>query len=261
MPLAGATVPELGKRVRVMAKSVVLAALGLLFVFFVADQFIIPPTLEALIRDYNFEPLKPPTRDREPGTLYVVQGNNLYTKVCQPSADALATIPILWSPASKFTLWQLSQAGFSLAGGWRVKLGGSRNVLVTYELRDAMIWEGTEENLLKLQRRMVAGDCDKVVRSWLSEGKKVCPAIGLLRATASYKINAQDDATLSAAQQTIVQHAEGGAEFKTKHEAEGKDLFYGIRLSSLCLIPGDATSPVLREQPSTSDTQRLSAKP
>ena len=50
------------------------------------------PAPEKIIRQAMFEPLVPPTRLREPGSLYTVEDDHSYSKVCDPDPEHLKRV-------------------------------------------------------------------------------------------------------------------------------------------------------------------------
>lgn len=224
---------------------------------------------EKIIRQAMFEPLIPPTRLREPGSLYTVEDDHSYSKVCDPDPEHLRRV-IKESDSLDHKLERLTKGRFnvtgSLADSLKAAFGGTQGVSVTYSLSDVKVMEVSMDHLHELQENMLSKRyCAAVVQRLLDVKRIVCIGRQALRATTVYKVHA--DLTLAAdvqdkisdiAQKTIESHVGSNVEVKRKDEIVGKDLLYGIRLNPLCVTMPDAPAPV--PAPLPTDRPRASTR-
>jgi len=227
------------------------------------------PPAEKIIREALFEPLIPPTRLREPGSLYTVEEDHSYTKVCDPDPEHLKRV-IRESESPDHKLERLTKGRFNVAGNLAENLkaafGGASGVSVTYTLSDVKVIEVAMDHLLELQESMLSKrHCEAVVQQLIDAKRKVCIGRQALRATTVYKVHT--DSTLSAdvqdkigdvAKKTIQSHVDSNVELKRSDEIVGRDLLYGIRLNKFCVVPRDAPKAI--PAPLPVDAPRVAAR-
>ena len=192
----------------------------------------------------GFNPLIPPMEFREPGSLYAVQNNRSYYKVCDPDPKALEQVKRT-SNTVEYEVARLTNARFDVTGGLADKLvaalGGEVIVSVTFKLSRVRIVEVNGKDLVALQRSMLTEpDCQTAVTDYQEGNIPVCIGVQSLKATAVYKVETK--ASLGAdAREKIKSALENsvGSSFQLsgKDEFVGADLLYGIKLHIRCVAP------------------------
>jgi hypothetical protein len=231
-------------------------------------QIISPNTPEKAIIGAGFEPLIPPMRLREPGSLYAIGADRSYIKVCDPDPDHLKRVTRDSDTVAQ-KLERLMRGRFNVAGNLLDSLnaafGGASVVTVTYTFTDVKVIEVAEDKLLELQHSMLSERfCDQRVQQYIHAKRKVCMGRQALRATTVYKVHT--DSKLGADVQDkmgdiakkIQSHVGSTAEVKRNDEIVGRDLLYGIKLTELCVAPRDATTPI--PSPLPTDRPRVAAR-
>jgi hypothetical protein len=212
-----------------------------------------------IVRDAGFDPVVPPNRLRGPGALYVVDEDGTYEVVCDAD-PALIDGVIRRSPTENSFRTRLENGRFSLAGEvaemLQARFGGSGLRSIELRLTDVGISEITHSNLWRIQNSLLHDpSCDEVVHGLLRANKKVCQGYSALSATTIYRISTDSQldsealTVVNAVQQEIANNAQSEISRRSENELTGENLFYGIRLSSLCVVPRDATVPSILPQP------------
>ncbi len=215
--------------------------------------------IAAIIRAAGFDPVIPPNRLRGPGALYVVDGDS-YEIACDVDPTLVDAV-VRRSPTETRFRTRLENGTFSLAGNFAAslegKLGGVGLRSIELRLTDVGISEIAHNNLWQIENSLLREpSCDDVVHRLLKAHKKICQGYSALSATTIYKVrtNAKLDveakAVVSAVQKEISDNSKGEISLRSENELAGENLFYGIRLSPLCITLDDATEPsILPEQP------------
>lgn len=226
--------------------------------------------VENAVREYGFDPLKPPTRLRGPGALYQLQDNS-YKKVCDVTPELLAG-KLQQSPTLDQVRKRLEKSKFSVSASLlealNGKLEGARITSIEYSLKNVIISEIAMDALLEIRDSLLRQKhCDEIVNSLLKANKQVCPGYSTLSATTSYKIHFDVKVDGSAKSKSPVTNVvrqvieeETGAEINVHNESQftGENLFYGIQLSPLCIVPNTATEPSPRPPQPAAALERIS---
>jgi hypothetical protein len=216
-----------------------------------------PEAIEAVIKYMKFDPLLPPSRLRGPGAIYAVVDSGSYWKVCDADPKLVHDV-IHSSPVPNQTRTKLENAGFSVDGHvldtLNASLGVSKIVSIEYRMSNVSISEIAMRDLYVIQQKLLNDkNCDDMVGELLKQKEmKVCPGYAVLTASTSYKVHT--DATIGSGAETkmpIIEAVKRQIELATKgeikltdaHELVGQDLYYGIKLSPVCLTPNTATAP------------------
>jgi hypothetical protein len=203
--------------------------------------------IETVIKTYyGFEPLTPPSRLREPGSIYLVEGSSL-RKVCEATPEMLAgKVQESKKVSQKHQSEEDSQ--FSLSGSFvkalNGKLSGARVATVEYGMKDAVIREIAEATLSEIELLLMSDKrCDDKVTALLNANKKVCSGYSSLAASIFYRVRFERSsdvtgkAELAAVIKEAIEETSGGS--VSVHNAEefvGENLIYGVLLSSSCLV-------------------------
>jgi hypothetical protein len=225
--------------------------------------------VESAVREYGFDPLKPPSRLRGPGALYQLQDSS-YKKVCDVTPELLAG-KLQQSPTLDQVRKRLEKGKFSVSGSLlealNGRLEGARITSIEYRLKNVIISEIALDALLEIRDTLLRQKhCDEIVNSLLKANKQVCPGYSTLSATATYTVHfdlkvdgsAKSKSPVTNVVRQVIQE-ETGAEINVHNESQftGENLFYGIQLSPLCIVPNTATEPSPRP-PQPAALERIS---
>ena len=233
-----------------------------------------PVSIEAEIRQMNFDPLLPPNRLRGPGAIYAVAEGGAYWKVCNVDPE-LVRGKIQSSPIPNETRNRLEKAGFSVGGNiiqsLNAKLGASHIVSIEYRMSNVSISEIAMSDLFVIQQQLLQDkNCDRMVGKLLDQKKLVCPGYAVLTASTSYKVNFDTSTTSrgdtrlpiqEAVQHQIELETNGEIKLTGANELVGQDLYYGIKLSPVCLTPDNATAPSRLDDAREPPSARIDSKP
>jgi hypothetical protein len=255
-PPITATVRGIGRRA-LIAAAALLAFVILPPAGYFAFEMLRPQDgdIEAIIRDYGFDPLTPPNQLRGPGALYKTVGTS-YQVVC-PVDPALLKDKLRKSPTPDRVRTRLESGNLSLGGDFVEQLNGkaqgARVTSVEYSMKDVTISEIAMSHLYEIQNVLLQDPaCDKTVQDLLHKNQKVCAGYAALSATTSYKVHYDGKLESSAeAKMPLVNalrdkiEADAGSQIHVQSEDEltGENLYYGIQLWELCITPDTATEP------------------
>ncbi len=216
--------------------------------------------IATIVKDAGFDPVVPPNRLRGPGALYIVDGDS-YEIACDADPAVIEGM-VRKSPTETSLRKRLESGSFSLAGDFVASLEGrlGRSGLRSIELRltNVGISEIAHNRLWQIENALLhEQSCDSVIHRLLKANKKICPGYSALSATTIYKVrtdskfNAEAKAVVSAVQKEIQDNSKGEINVRSENEFDGENLFYGIRLSPLCITLDDATEPSVLPPPAS----------
>ena len=252
---AGRATPPAFGSFRSGSRSIWLASLALpiavvipaLWVFFRPQPVAPVRDIEAVIKTYyGFEPLMPPSRLREPGSIYLVEGNSL-RKICVATPELLAG-KVQESKTVNQKHQNEEDSQFSLSGSFvralNGKLSGARVATVEYGMKDTFIREIAEEYLLEIERTLMAKkDCDDKVTALLNANKRVCSGYSSLAASIYYRVRFDRSSDVTAKtelagviKEAIEETSGGSVSIRNAEEFVGENLIYGVLLSSSCIV-------------------------
>jgi hypothetical protein len=215
--------------------------------------------IESAIRAYGFDPLVPPSRLREPGAIYQVEGSS-FRKVCDVHPELLID-KVRESPTQDRMRRRLEKGRFSLGGGvveaLNGKLEGGRVTTIEYRLKNVTIREIAMAALGEIEDALLREKhCDEFVNDLLNANKKVCSGSATLSATLSYKVHfdvrfdTHAKAKVADIVQKVIEEETGSRiQMQAADEFAGENLYYGIQLSTRCITAGTATEPSIRPRP------------
>jgi hypothetical protein len=234
-----------------------------------------PAAIEAVIKHMKFDPLLPPSRLRGPGAIYAVVNGGSYWKVCDADPKLVDDV-IRSSPAPNQIRTMLERAELSIGGdivnALNAVFGASRIVSIEYRMSNVSVSEIAMRDLYVIQQQLLEDrNCDEMVGALLKQKEtKVCPGYAVLTASTSYKVNTDTSMTSGAeTQMPLIEAVQRQIELATKgevkltgaHELVGQDLYYGIRLSPVCLTPNTATAPSRLDDPRQPPSAQLGERP
>ncbi len=234
-----------------------------------------PAAIEAVIKHMKFDPLLPPSRLRGPGAIYAVVDGGSYWKVCDADPKVVHDV-IRSSPAPNQIRTMLEKAELSVSGDivnmLNAALGASKIVSIEYRMSNVSVSEIAMRDLYVIQQQLLDDkNCDVMVGELLKQkDTKVCAGYAVLTASTSYKVNIGTSIASGAELQVpIVKAVQQQIELATKGEVKltgtdelvGQDLYYGIRLSPVCLTPNTATAPSRLDDPREPPSAPLGPNP
>ncbi|MGD9617986.1 MAG: hypothetical protein AB7H90_22715 [Alphaproteobacteria bacterium] len=233
-----------------------------------------PEPIEDAIRDIKFDPLLPPNRLRGPGAIYAVLDDGAYWKVCDADPE-LVRDKVRTSPIPNQTRRKLERAGLSIAGDvvetLNARLSAARIVSIEYRMTNVTISEIAMRDLYVIQKELMSDrNCDEMVGELLKRNVKVCPGYAALTASTSYKVSIDSSVDSGAAARTpVIEAVQRQIAFETQgeikltgtHELVGQDLYYGIKLSPVCIAPNTATEPTRLDDVGGQPSVKLAPNP
>lgn len=229
--------------------------------------------LETAIHQLGFYPTRPPSRLREPGSLFLVGvDGTIIRTVCE--ADDTGAIRV--SDTTAMAARVLRDANYALSGHivdrMNAALDAKQVESVHYELTDVKVLEIAGDRLLGIQKKLQHDpDCEAAVDQLVRSREFVCQGVSVLLASATYRIEVASRRSASAGMPTdkvdVIagvlreQNADmaddmpkrkggvgggsstGSADEHTITLSSGEGLDYGVKLNELCLAPPEATTP------------------
>ena len=205
--------------------------------------------LERRIQDIGFYPVRPPSTNVAPGSIYhVSRDGRFYTLMCK--ADERDTDPVLVRSASEeFVANELQNVKYALDGKQtdliNAKLEGDVVESVNYSLKDVQLLEipleKNREIFMKLTEREL---CRSVVEDEVRNGGLVCQGQSVLRATVEFQLTTKGgggaDSKLSAEALPVVKEvleaeAKASLSFDEGKFVSGKALHYGVKVNPICV--------------------------
>lgn len=226
--------------------------------------------LENAVQKLGFYPIRPPSTLRGPGSIFHVDLlGNIQGTVCEVSNVLTGSI-LRESPTELSTAKALRDANYDLDAGLleqiNTKLLTKRVESVRLEFTDVKVREIASEHLAGIAKRLQANpDCIEEIGRLLRSRELVCQGTEVLLASVEYdvavksnvgatsKVNAtqsdlesvrealsESDFDKDAAIVPAFANAQGGSVDESHRLTSGRSLYYGIKLSPLCLTPKDA---------------------
>jgi hypothetical protein len=204
--------------------------------------------IELAVTELGFHPVRPASKLRGPGSIYVAEDHHFYHQVCHAQAADLGD-SVQTSPTVGRTRERLEQTEFTwsaqLVKMLNGKLGGERVTSVSYNLTNTMVHEIADSALKAIQNKLLADPhCEEMVHAYFKAHRSVCLGYAALSASATFRINvtAQVEPDLELIKQHLEEHTGGSIRIVSKDEFSGENLFYGIQLSDI-VCPIDDTEP------------------
>ena len=226
--------------------------------------------LENAVAKLGFFPIRPPSTLRGPGSIFHVdlQGN-IQGTVCEVS-NVLTGSFLRESPTELSTAKALRDANYDLDAGLleqiNTKLASKRVESVRLEFTDVKVREIAGEHLVGIAKRLQTNpDCVEEIGRLLRSRELVCQGTEVLLASVEYDVAVKADMSatskVSATQSDLetvrsalsesdidkdaevvpaFANAQGGSMDESHRLTSGRSLYYGIKLSPLCLTPSDA---------------------
>lgn len=226
--------------------------------------------LETAVVKLGFFPIRPPSTLRGPGSIFHVNlRGEIQGTVCEVS-NVLAGSVLRESPTELTTAKALRDATYDLDAGLleqiNTKLVSKRVESVRLEFTDVKVREIAGENLVGIASRLQRNpDCKFEIERLLRSRELVCQGTEVLLASVEYDVAVKADlgatSKVSATQSDLEQvrdalsesdfdrgaeivpafaKAQGGSIDESHRLTSGRGLYYGIKLSPLCLTPNDA---------------------
>jgi hypothetical protein len=202
--------------------------------------------VELAVTEFGFHPVRPASKLRGPGSIYVAEDNHFYHQVCHAQAADLGD-SVQTSPTQGRMRERLEQTGFTwsaqLVKMLNGKLGGERVTSVSYTLANTMVHEIADSALKAIQNKLLADpQCEEMVHAYFKAHRSVCLGYAALSASAKFRINvtAQVEPDVKVIKQHLEEQTGGSIRIVSKDEFTGENLFYGIQLSDI-VCPIDDT--------------------
>jgi hypothetical protein len=228
--------------------------------------------LEQAIIKLQFFPVRPPSILRGPGSFYHVDVNgNILDTVCQADQVLVGSL----AQESETTLVvasALQNAGYAIDGNILEKINARLNAKqlhsVRYELRDVRVIEVAQANLLGVSKRLLMDpNCESKISEFVHARELVCQGASVLLASADYQVQLEQSLKAESMAKgdlqivsevlrenriddsSAVKPALGKAQVSSSASDEGsnyrltsgKNLYYGIKVSPLCVTPKEAS--------------------
>ena len=229
--------------------------------------------LEQLLRDYDFVPIKLPSRNFVPGSIVVVnESGRIRSTVCEPTKEQL-DIYVKESPSTGVVQTQFSNSKFAFGADVidriNQSLSGGAVRDVTLEFADVKVLEIIGSNLKRIQKELLdQAACMEAVEDLLNAGKYVCQSSALFEATVSYSIayerevagagKVREDVMIDVVKQVATDtkisgieeqvdpanpslgaQSSGNSSVRSMRFSSGENLNYGMRIHPLCLTRRD----------------------
>lgn len=210
--------------------------------------------LERRIQDIGFYPVRPPSTNVAPGSIYhVSRDGKYYTLMCR--ADEQDTSPVLVSSASEeFVANELQNVKYTLDSNQAELINAKLEVdiieSVSYSLKKVELLEIPLEKNMEIFIKLTQRDsCRNVVEDQLKNGELVCQGQSVLRATVEFHLTTKSkngvDAELTAEKIPVVKEvleaeAKASLDFDQGQFVSGTALHYGVKVNPICVtLPTD----------------------
>jgi len=211
-----------------------------------------PDYLAAFVRGIGFEPVRPPSTLRGPGTIYLIpKDGSSIAPLCEVASERLGTA-IRKSQTEERVSDALRNASLKLDGSFggsaRAQAEAQLQQRLSYTLDNVEVHEVSLEDLAIIAGElMLRPICAQQIAAFLRAGDFVCQGQEAFRASASYTASTDRSATTNAAAETealqaaIKAHVDPSASVKDTLKVAGQALYYGMKLARGCLaLPGEA---------------------
>ncbi len=239
-----------------LSKRQFLVGIASFSVFVVAVFYFIPPvTVGVMLADAGYLVIVPPSTFHGPGTLNTVERLSDNSVKLHPTCEIdVNEISSKWKMSSTVDheITERLSSGFSIQSNLVDKskslFSGEQVRDVRLSMKNIKILLLPHESLLELQKKYVKGSCEEAIFYNLSNGADVCQTEAVLQADMIYTIVFNEGVDVDQKEkvtQEFTASLEGGGERIAINELKGKNLFYGIKLSKMCLTLNE---PMIAQQ-------------
>jgi hypothetical protein len=230
---------------------ILLSATGLMGILYAYSLYNVEQDdLDVALREINYLRLKPASKLHTVGALYFIAPDlSDYTPICSPTPEVLAKY-VHYSPSEKefgdrtfqgtYTSHIKANADQLING--KGSIGDSRFIRVHYELTHVNISAiDVAPSGEVYDQLMNMPSCSKAVLKYLNLSGYICQDLGLLVASALFKLDSETDASADLDTKTAlaseIEAATNVHLTDTKGRSAAEALQWGIRMAPLCMAP------------------------